>query len=385
MMSIHVHSGKNNPLDSAVKVLGRMRYHRLCVVMMLTAVLQAVLYSHVLYRVIHDAVPTHMAQIAFLTTVLVAGPLVLHSITTIRRLDHARHEARSQAAILDQRNAELAEARDALADINDTLESRVHERTTALELARNEAEEASAAKSQFLANMSHELRTPLNAIIGFSDMLIQRKALFSANPEVHTDEYALAIHGSGTHLHSLVNDLLDLARIECGEHDIKPERLDIVRVLRDSVLLLDAQARLRNQTIVTDTDDISSRYFEADARAMRQILVNLLSNALKFSPDGAEIALSVMGDRDGTTFFITDRGRGMSVEESQVALRPFSRFSEAHIASGDSIGLGLSIVNALCTLHGGTLTFISEKGEGTTVRVHIPTDIGRAVTRLPAS
>ncbi len=330
-------------------------------------------------------VPLLKTWVVFLTTIIVASPLILHSISTIRRLDQIRHEFRDQAETLDRRNTQLAEARDALAHANGTLERRIRERTAALDRALKEAEEASAAKSQFLANMSHELRTPLNAIIGFSDMLAQRDILFPTQSEERTDEYADAIRGSGKLLLSLVNDLLDLALIECGEIDFVPERLNIDTTINDAVMVLSQQAKKRGQTIQTSVDHVSSRFFEADARAMQQILVNLLSNALKFSPDGADVSLDVFGDADGMTFLVTDRGIGMTPEESRTALLPFSRFSEAHVASGESIGLGLSIVNAFCALHGGSLTFDSIKGSGTSAQVYIPANLGRAALRPTAA
>jgi signal transduction histidine kinase len=352
---------------------------------MVLAVLMAVVLSNILHRWMIGVPPPGLIIIAVITTILVSTPLIAHFLHTIRFLDKVKREFCDQAQMLDQRNTELAQARDALTEINETLECRIRGRTADLEHARRIAEEANAAKSQFLANMSHELRTPLNAIIGFSDTLVQRKAIFPDCSEARTDEYAGAIRGSGQLLLSLVNDLLDLARIECGELDIVPERLDIDATIDGALLVVVPQAEKRAQTIITDTDGLPSRFFEADARAMQQILVNLLSNALKFSPEGSDVTLDVIGNADGTTFIVTDRGIGMTPEEAQAALHPFSRFSEAHIASGESIGLGLSIVNAFCTLHGGSLTFDSNKGEGTIARVHIPNSLGRAALRPAAA
>ncbi len=351
---------------------------RIVFVFMLTmAAIPAALVMRGLYMISGDPAPAHINMMSALTAMIVAAPLVIHSIRAIGRLKRSKGAFREQATLLDQRNAELATVEARLREINGSLESRVQARTAALEKARRVAEEANAAKSDFLANMSHELRTPLNAILGFSDVLRQRRALFGKVSEEKVDDYAESIHGAGTILLSLVDDLLDLARIEAGRVDIVPERLNIKRLLGDVMLPLNPKAQTRGQTIET-VIDCNSRYIEADARAIRQILINLLSNALKFSSDGSVVRLTVSDVDGGTRFDVTDTGIGMTEEEAQSALKPFSRLSEAHIAAGESIGLGLSIVTALATLHGGSFTLESVKDQGTRASVHIPVSIGRA-------
>ena len=346
--------------------------------MLMAAAIPAMVVARGFYGLFGVSLPEHVDAVSGLSAITVATPLVILCVFTIRRLDTARTDFRDQAIVLDQRNAELAVAEAQLREVNETLESRVQKRTAALEKARLVAEEANAAKSNFLANMSHELRTPLNAIIGFSDMLRQRWMLFGESCDDRIDDYAESIHGSGGILLSLVDDLLDLARIEAGRVDIVPEHLCIERLLNDAILPLSPQAEARGQRIETHID-CASQYVVADARAIRQVLVNLLSNALKFSSEESTVRVTVVDDAGGVSFRVTDTGIGMTDEEAQSAVKPFSRLSEAHIAAGQSIGLGLSIVTALAALHDGSFALESVKGEGTTAILHLPVAAGRAV------
>ena len=346
--------------------------------MLTMAAVLAVFVVRGLFWLCDDAMPSHVNFIAAVSAIIVAAPLVVHSLRAIRRLKRSKEAFREQAALLDQRNAELAAAEACLRESNESLESRVRTRTAALEKARVVAEEANAAKSNFLANMSHELRTPLNAILGFSDMLRQRRDLFGEAGEARVDDYAETIHGAGGHLLALVDDLLDLARIEAGRVDIVPETLGIERLLRDAMLPLAPQAEARGQRIEMQID-CASQYVVADARAIRQILINLMSNALKFSPEGSVVRVTVVDDAGGVSFKVTDTGMGMTADEALAAVKPFSRLSEAHIATGQSIGLGLSIVTALAALHEGSFALESVKGEGTTAILHLPVAAGRAL------
>ncbi len=364
----------NARIDSAFTTIG---FAKLCLLLVLSAVALAIFFSNTFFFILTGSAPHYTNIVAALSAFVTGFPIIIIFLSAYWRSNQSRYAIHERAQMLDEHNAALARAEESLRQANETLEARVRERTADLNRARLEAEEASAAKSQFLANMSHELRTPLNAIIGFSDMLIQRRAIFGDMSVGRVDEYSETINNAGQHLLSLVNDLLDLARIECGQSDLSPEQLCVETLTYEAASFLRHQATLRKQTIKTDIA-APSHCFEGDARAMHQILVNLLSNALKFSPEGSVVELGVSADSSGTTFTITDWGIGMSVQESNAALMPFSRLSEAHIAAGESIGLGLSITDALVTMHGGTLSFESEKGVGTTARVHIPTELGKA-------
>lgn len=353
-------------------LFGRLSARWVCALFLLAAIIPSVLFARLFHYLLNGEMPAHVDLVSILTAIFVSAPLVLNTVHSIKRLDRSKKTLSDRTVALDQSVVMLADARNKLSNVNERLEQQVRERTSAAETARLTAEEASRAKSMFLANMSHELRTPLNAIIGFSDMISHREALGLQNPDATIDEYSEAINRSGNHLLSLVNDLLDLSRIDCGQFDIVPERLRIDTIVDAAVMNLSHAAMKRNQRVETRIES-HSRFFFADARAAHQILINLLSNALKFSDDGSVVTLVVKDDAGGTTFDIIDTGIGLSDEDAEAAVRPFARLSEAHIASGNSIGLGLSIVSSLCTLHGSPLQLSrNENGVGTLARVHFP-------------
>lgn len=352
--------------DTLKRLLGRLDLRHLGAAMIVLAVVEAVFLANPMVVALDGKTEFPITISTVLTTLIVSIPLVAFCIGTIYNLQSTRCASLRQAMELDERNAELARAKIDL-----------QARADALEEARCKAEDANRAKSEFLANMSHELRTPLNAILGFSDMLRHQEALFGDFTTARTDEYAGAIHGSGQLLLSLVNDLLDLARIEAGRQDISLEPVDIKTLLEDVTLPLLPQATLRRQTVLPCLDQAPATVI-ADARSMHQILLNLLSNALKYSDVGATVRVEVTGDDRGVGFVVIDHGIGMTPENTEFVLAPFARASDTHIASGDSCGLGLSIVKALVDLHGGVLTLESEEGVGTTARVFLPAAIDMA-------
>lgn len=244
------------------------------------------------------------------------------------------------------------------------------------DLARERAEAASRAKSEFLANMSHELRTPLNAILGFSEMIFSN--VLDTNPAKHK-EYAKLVHESGNHLLALVNDILDLAKIESGELVLREAEVDLGMLIGESVLLLADQAAVAHLDLVAETER-GLPTLQADGRALRQILINLLSNAIKYTPAGGEVAVFArLSDAGEIVFGVRDTGIGIDPRDQ---LRVFSSFGQGRhdVASDKGTGLGLAIVKGLCEAHGGRITLASELGEGTCVTIALPA--ARARPRL---
>jgi signal transduction histidine kinase len=237
----------------------------------------------------------------------------------------------------------------------------------ALLLAKNEAERAVRSKSEFLANMSHELRTPLNAIMGFSDFI--RTEMFGAIAQERYVTYADLIHGSGQHLLDLINDLLDMSKIEAGKTEIDPEILDLEATMRNCVQIVRAAADARAVALSLDID-VSEIW--ADDRALRQVLINLLSNAIKFSHDGGEIEVSAQRIDGGVSLRVVDKGIGIAEGFLPRLTQPFERSTSSFVASQSGTGLGLSIVKALMDLHGGSVSFESQEGAGTTVEIVFP-------------
>jgi two-component system cell cycle sensor histidine kinase PleC len=242
-----------------------------------------------------------------------------------------------------------------------TIEALVRE----LAEARDAAQEANRAKSAFLASMSHELRTPLNAIIGFSDMMRQ-ELLGPVHPPKYK-EYIGDIFSSGRHLLDLINDVLDLSKIEAGKRDLNDDDIALAEVARDVELYVEPQARSAGVDMVRAVDD--KMRLTADERAIRQILVNLMSNAIKFSPKGGEIKIFAQTGPGGSLQLgVEDHGIGMDAAGIKKALEPYGQVSQAtNNAEGKGTGLGLPIVKALIEAHGATFHIESALGVGTRV------------------
>jgi cell cycle sensor histidine kinase DivJ len=263
--------------------------------------------------------------------------------------------------------------REVVAVLRDVTERKTQEQ--AIEEARAETEKAHAAKSRFLANMSHELRTPLNAIIGFSDMLInEEKMRLDAGRRA---EYARLINDSGTHLLSVVNGILDMSKMEAGDFAIAPEPFAPDKVIRNCCDMLALKAR---ETGLDLTVRLAAGLPDivADKRAFKQILLNLLSNALKFTDRGGRVVVSA--DTEGTVLrvVVEDTGVGISTADLPKVGSPFFQARTAYDRRHDGTGLGLSIVKGLVMLHGGHMDIVSRLGEGTKVTVRMPIDCERA-------
>jgi signal transduction histidine kinase len=239
-----------------------------------------------------------------------------------------------------------------------------------LSTARDQAESANRAKSEFLANMSHELRTPLNAVIGFSE-LIRDVALGPIGNDKYR-EYASDIHGSGEHLLDLINDILDLSKIESGAEELNEEDIDLPDLADSVIRLVRQRAHKDDIALAVEVADGLPR-LRADQRKLRQILVNLLTNAVKFTEPGGGVTLRVwVSSEGGHLIQVTDTGIGIAPEEIPKALSQFGRVASSLGRDREGSGLGLPLTKALVELHGGSLDLQSEIGAGTTVTVRFP-------------
>jgi two-component system cell cycle sensor histidine kinase PleC len=241
---------------------------------------------------------------------------------------------------------------------------------------RFEAETANASKTAFLANMSHELRTPLNAILGFSEIIA--KECFGAVGSPRYVEYAGDIHSSGSHLLSLINDLLDVAKIEAGRMEIDPEPLEALVTLETALKLVGAKARERRQELVIDVAPDAPGLF-ADERALKQILINLVSNAVKFTPEGGRIEVVGSKARDGGfQIMVKDNGPGIPHDKLDKIFKPFSQVNNRYDRQGGGTGLGLALIRGLAELHGGRAWIESEYGKGCRAYVVLPSAPAKA-------
>jgi len=239
------------------------------------------------------------------------------------------------------------------------------------------AEAASEAKSQFLANMSHELRTPLNAIIGFADMI--RNAVYGPVGEPRYCDYAADIETSGRHLLAIIDDVLELVRLDTDKLQVNAAPFEVTEIGAEVVRLLQAEADKRQVTLGLHSDG-SPAVAMSDAIKVRQILVNLAFNALKFTPAGGEVRIEVMSDAAGLRIAVRDTGIGMSDDEIVVALQPFGQVQPALTRSEAGTGLGLPLSKRLAEALGGRLEVASAPGVGTTVSLWLPVPVDAAAT-----
>ncbi|MBI1330303.1 MAG: sensor histidine kinase [Alphaproteobacteria bacterium] len=240
------------------------------------------------------------------------------------------------------------------------------------DLARERAETASRAKSQFLANMSHELRTPLNAILGFSEMI--QSGVLGGHPE-RQKEYSGLIHQSGRHLLALINDILDLAKIEAGAMQLRDEDVDIGMLMQECVDLMDGRAASAGIFIELELFRLP-KSIRGEERALKQIVLNLLSNAMKFTPAGGTVTAFArcLPNRGGMAFGVRDTGVGIAQDELVHVFEKFGQGRHDVVMADKGTGLGLSIVKGLVELHHGHVTLESRVGHGTTVTIHLPED-----------
>jgi two-component system, cell cycle sensor histidine kinase PleC len=282
----------------------------------------------------------------------------------MRALLMANYETRKRMLLLEQERGGLIDNLKMAKDESDS--------------ARQRAETASQAKSAFLANMSHELRTPLNAILGFSE-IIHSKAMGPAAMDQYA-EYGGYIHGSGEHLLSLINDILDLAKIEAGRLTLRETDIDLRVLMDDTAKMMSAKAVTAGIVLAVHVDRSFPNLY-ADERALRQVLVNLASNAIKFTPPGGRVTAFANVLPDGSLAFgIDDTGVGIAPEEHGKVFESFGQGRHDAILADKGSGLGLPIVKGLAEAHGGYVLLNSVRNEGTRITVILPAD--RARTRL---
>jgi cell cycle sensor histidine kinase DivJ len=256
---------------------------------------------------------------------------------------------------------------DIVAVTRDISERKAYERQ--LIEARDLSEEANRAKSRFLANMSHELRTPLNAIIGFSEVMMQE--MFGRLGSPKYVEYSGLIHESGNHLLELINGILDMSKIEAGKFELSEEVFDFTAVAEASVRFVRLMAERSGVALKTAVSPQAATIF-ADKRAVKQILVNLLSNGVKFTPKGGDVTVYAGLDTKGIEIAVVDTGVGIPEKDLVRLGQPFEQVEGEHVKKKEGTGLGLSLVKALAAMHGGEAVIESTLGVGTTVRVRLP-------------
>lgn len=253
--------------------------------------------------------------------------------------------------------------------MQDITERTLHEH--ALREAKEAAERAYAAKSQFLANMSHELRTPLNAIIGFSEMM-QRQLLGPIGTEKYLD-YINGIRESGEHLLDLISDILDMSKIEAGKYELDLEELNISKVIKLAVHMMEGRAQDARIKLTVDARN-EDLLIVADRRAVMQILLNLLSNAVKFTNPGGSVRVECTERDEHVSIRVTDTGIGIPANKIKCITRPFEQAASHYTRGHEGTGLGLAITKELTELHGGALHIESTVGIGTAVTIRLPYD-----------
>lgn len=239
-----------------------------------------------------------------------------------------------------------------------------------LRRAKEDADVANRAKSSFLANMSHELRTPLNAIIGFSEMIKNQTFGPVNNPKY--EEYVGDIHFSARHLLDIINDVLDMSKIEAGKVNLMETEVEVEDVMRSVGRIMQTRAQAAQVSLRTDIPQ-GLPHMKADQRLLRQILINLVSNAVKFSPPGADVYIRArVGNDNGLLIEVSDQGSGIPADKLRYVMEPFGQVGDPRSFKGQGTGLGLPLAKAMVELHDGHMDLQSREGSGTTVTMSFP-------------
>jgi two-component system, cell cycle sensor histidine kinase DivJ len=249
----------------------------------------------------------------------------------------------------------------------DVSDRKAHE--AELERARDAAEEASRAKTEFLANMSHELRTPLNAVIGFADILSGE--MFGKLSEARYREYARLIHESGKHLLNVVNDILDISKVEAGKFRLVKEPVDVGALVALSCDIMRHAAEQRSLALIAEVAP-GLPLLPTDRRTCKQMLLNLIANAIKFTDPGGVVRVSARETQGDIELSVADNGIGIAKQDLPKLGNPFVQANNAYGRAGHGTGLGLSVVSGLAELHGGRLVLESTLGQGTTATIILP-------------
>jgi two-component system cell cycle sensor histidine kinase PleC len=246
---------------------------------------------------------------------------------------------------------------------------RIFDLISELDKAREHAESGHRIKSEFLATMSHELRTPLNSIIGFSDIL-NTDPKETLNEKQH--EYVGHIQSSGKHLLNIINEILDMSKIEAGKYELHEVEINLRHTLRQSLVYLENEAKEKNITLVKKIPDILNE-FVGDEKVMRQLLLNLLSNAIKFTPEKGQVTLGCSVTQEGCMeIYVEDNGIGISPEKLDLITEPYLQDQGHKTRSHQGTGLGLAITKAFVEMHQGIMDIKSELNKGTRVTITFP-------------
>lgn len=285
--------------------------------------------------------------------------------------DGGRVSIGTDVTAIRTREQQLQENETALQKTIDVLrksQSRIVELAESYEQEKIRAEDANQSKSEFLANMSHELRTPLNAINGFSD--IMQKEMFGPLGDPRYKEYVNDILFSGQHLLSLINDILDMSKIEAGKMNLNAESMQMNDMIEQVIRIVRGRAEDNRLQLVYDPVDAPE--IDADPRAVKQVLLNLMTNAIKFTPEGGVVSVDVVSKSAGLIISVSDTGIGIAQEDIDRLAKPFEQIESKHSRQHEGTGLGLALSKSLVELHGGNFKIESMPGEGTTVTFTLP-------------